>query len=441
MKTKRIILHITTHMGGGVGKVLSGVASYAVEHECFYQHRILLLEKPEKMNFIEDAHSHGVYISIATCREEIEAAIIAADIVQMEWWHHPLMAAFLTDFPQVAMRLVIWSHISGCYYPCLPEAFLRVPMKFVFTSSYSFENPYWSSDGRDWAEDHCAMVNSSGGFESIHAVRQMHDRFTIGYIGTQSYAKLHPDFVRYCKEACVVSDVQFTMVGDKTNAVNILEDAKKIGIQDKFCFVDYVSQVDQEFAKMDVFGYLLNPVHFGTTENVLLEAMAAALPVVCLDQCAEKYLIQPGVTGILVHDSEEYRCAIQWLYDHPEERRRMGDNARSYVLQKYSVTATVHGLEQIYDDMIQQKKCRYQFKDIFGQKPYEYFLACLPGSLREEFEANQCHGRPLHPWEWPIILKEKSKSSLQQFCKIYPDDPVLLDWKKCMLETIRTGVS
>ena len=49
---KIIILHITAHMGGGVGKVLSGIASYAVSHELSCQHHILLLEQPEKMNFI-----------------------------------------------------------------------------------------------------------------------------------------------------------------------------------------------------------------------------------------------------------------------------------------------------------------------------------------------------------------------------------------------------
>ena len=47
------VLHITTHMGGGVGKVLSGVASYTARMNTSYRHRILLLEQPEKTNFGE----------------------------------------------------------------------------------------------------------------------------------------------------------------------------------------------------------------------------------------------------------------------------------------------------------------------------------------------------------------------------------------------------
>ena len=113
----REVLHITTHMGGGVGKVLSGVASYAARTNAPYRHRILLLEQPQKTNFIDVCRADGVEILCAPGRKEIEAAVRAADVVQIEWWHHPLMAAFLADFPQMRMRLALWAHVSGCWYP------------------------------------------------------------------------------------------------------------------------------------------------------------------------------------------------------------------------------------------------------------------------------------------------------------------------------------
>lgn len=433
MNTKYYVLHITTHMGGGVGKVLSGIASYANEHAMKYQHRVLLLERPEKLNFIEICRAHGVEINIAKCKEDVITAMRAADIVQLEWWHHPLMAGFLADFPQEAMRLLIWSHISGCYYPCLPEAFLQIPMRFIFTSDYSFENPYWSAAGCDWAAEHCAMVNSSGGFKAIQSDRVSHDGFTIGYIGTQSYAKLHPDFVQYCKEVSDLPGVRFTMVGDKTNAEQILADAGAVGIQDKFCLIDYVSDVSREFAKMDVFGYLLNPKHFGTTENVLLEAMAAGLPVVCLDQCAERCLVKHGETGLLVDNPKEYREAIEFLYKYPEERQRLGENARRYVRQKFSVGKTLLGLTAVYDEVLQHEKRSYSFQKVFGEQPYEYFLACLPCELRQEFEANLKNNTALAPQSWPRILKEKSKSSLLHFCRTYPEDVFLQQWMTALL--------
>ncbi|WDC83278.1 hypothetical protein PL321_10865 [Caloramator sp. mosi_1] len=43
------ILHITPHMGGGVGKVISELITLSKEN---ISHKIVLLEKPEKINKI-----------------------------------------------------------------------------------------------------------------------------------------------------------------------------------------------------------------------------------------------------------------------------------------------------------------------------------------------------------------------------------------------------
>ena len=282
----REVLHITTHMGGGVGKVLSGVASYAARTNAPYRHRILLLEQPQKTNFIDVCRADGVEILCAPSRKDIEAAVRAADVVQIEWWHHPLMAAFLADFPQMRMRLALWAHVSGCWYPYISPAFLHVPQHFIFTSPYSLDNPYWNEAERTWARTHTSVIHSSGGFDAIrsHELHMRDDHFVVGYIGTQSYAKMNRDFVKYCAAAADIPRIEFVLVGDLTNVDQIRAEAAALGIEEKFRFVDYVRDVSAELAKMDVFGYLLSPRHFGTTENALLEAMAAGLPVIALDQ-------------------------------------------------------------------------------------------------------------------------------------------------------------
>ena len=158
------ILHIADHMGGGVGKALSGIASFdAVSSE--FVHRILMLEQPEKTRFIDICREHDVPVDVARDEMDVSEAMRESDIVQLEWWHHPCMAGFLSRFPTIPARLLIWSHVSGCYYPYISPELLRLPHKFVFTSRYSYENPYWDSDTRRWASEHCAIVNSSGGFE------------------------------------------------------------------------------------------------------------------------------------------------------------------------------------------------------------------------------------------------------------------------------------
>jgi len=417
----RKVLHVTTHMGGGVGKALSGIAAYAQQHLFGWRHSILLLEPPEKTNFVDICRRNHVELRIARDADDIVAAIHDSDIVQVEWWHHPRMCRWLANFPNLPMRLVFWCHVSGCFYPYLPPSLLRIPQKFIFTSRCSFDNPYWDEGTREWARQHCAVVNSSGGFDAISPARKEHvgDGFCIGYAGTQSFSKIHPNFIRFCQAVADLPGVGFRMVGDKNNEAVLLEQAAQHGLADLFHFVGYTADINEEFSRMDVFGYLLNPTHFGTTENVLLEAMAAELPVVCLNQCAEKYLVQHGKTGLLVRSIEEYGQAIYFLHTHPEERKRLGQAARKYVLEHFAAGLTVKLLHGLYDEILGREKEQYNFQGTFGKIPHEFFLACLPPSLRKNFKVDST---------WPLILREENKSSLPHFCRCYPEDEILQRW-------------
>lgn len=422
---QKTILHITAHMGGGVGKVLSGVCSFENQNKSEYKHKIIMLEAPEKLNFIDYCKSNGVECLVLSDFTEIAKQMEQVDIVELEWWQHPKFAEFIANFPTVPVNLVIWSHISGCNYPCLPAKFLSMPDKFIFTSRYSYDNPYWDEVDRQFVKNHCAMINSSGGFEHIYAnKKQQHDGFNIGYIGTQSFVKINPSFVDYCNKVSDMLNVKFIMVGDKTNQAGILLEAEKYNIAENFEFVDYVSDVSHEFSRFDVFGYILNPTHFGTTENVLLEAMAASLPVVCLNHCAEQYLIRHNETGLLVNNMDEYAKAIKYLYNHPETRQRLGNNAREFVLKNFSVEKTVQKLHQVYDDVLDTDKKTYNFANVFGKAPYEWFLACLTPDEQEYFSENNVEKIK----NCRIILKEENKSSVAHFTRNYPNDSVLQHW-------------
>lgn len=426
MKIYRI-LHITAHMGGGVGKVLSGVAAF----DCIYnpqrQHRILLLEQPEKNNFIDVCRKYNIELIITPTREDLYRELLEADLVQLEWWHHPVMADLLAHFPEIPMRLLLWSHISGCYYPCIPERLLDIPAQTIFTSAYSYDNPYWSEEARLWAREHCPVINSSGGFESIKAEHVPHEGFVLGYVGTQSYAKLHPEFLAYCSTVMDLPNVSLKMVGDTTNAQALRIGAAQYGFADRLQLIGYTADVGTELNQMDVFVYLLNPLHFGTTENAMLEAMAAELPVICMRQCTEQYLIKDGETGILVGSKEDFRKAIMGVYYDLEKRTYLGVNARRYVLEHLSVDHTANALGYVYDMVLSHEKSYYSFETVFGERPYEYFMSCLPPNLQKQFRVH-IESEALNMATLPIILQEQGKSSLPHFHRIYPQDLILSQW-------------
>jgi glycosyltransferase involved in cell wall biosynthesis len=71
--------------------------------------------------------------------------------------------------------------------------------------------------------------------------------------------------------------------------------------------------------------------------NVILEAMAMELPVVSTHRQAIEEVIEDGVNGLLVQpgDAEALANALETLLNQPELRRRMGDNGRKTVLEKF----------------------------------------------------------------------------------------------------------
>ena len=214
---------------------------------------------------------------------------------------------------------------------------------------------------------------------------------------------------------------------------NIQNDAAPFHIADKFSFVGYTEDVMAEFAKMDIFTYLLNPTHFGTTENVLLEAMNAELPVIALNQCAEKFLIRDRETGLLVRNQTEFAEAVRYLYEHPEERRRLGKNARAYVRSHFLVKHTAGKLNDVYRDVLQMPKRTIDFSPI-GKSPQEMFLRFLPPALAKQFAEN--HGGARFAG-WPEILCGQNKSSLHQFARKFPEVQEFHDWILQMKEANR----
>jgi glycosyltransferase involved in cell wall biosynthesis len=86
----------------------------------------------------------------------------------------------------------------------------------------------------------------------------------------------------------------------------------------------------------------------------LFEYMAAGLPVIASDFPLWKGFVEGNDCGVCVNplDTEEIARAIEYLMDHPDRRRKMGENGRNVVLEKYSWERESAHLLQIYDEML-----------------------------------------------------------------------------------------
>jgi L-malate glycosyltransferase len=442
------ILHITTHLGGGVGKALSSIVTHEQKFNPWHKHKILLLDKPEKDQFVNICRKGEVDVILKTQHFPLEREFADADVVVLHWWHHPIMALFLANFPAIPVRLVLWVHVNGCHYPCLPYGFVALPHRTFFTSPFSLENAYWTSQQQNDIKQRSAVVYGLGELEfsaENSYARSATKDFVIGYVGTMSSSKLHPQFVEYC--AAVVKclpDAHFVMVGDTTGSEDIMRKATEYHIQDSFVFTGYSTRIVDEMSGFDIFAYPLNPKHFGTTENVLLEAMAFGLPVVALNQNAEQHIINNNKTiGFLADSIDHYVECIVYLHDNPDERVRIGVNAREYVKRHFAFEKNVELMRVELDTVSRMPKKQFNFASVFGTEPYEWFLACL-GEDYASFADSIDDRIHSNAEEMAIvtnkikscipILREKNKSSIRHFSNMFPNDVHLRYWNKLLDE-------
>ncbi len=85
--------------------------------------------------------------------------------------------------------------------------------------------------------------------------------------------------------------------------------------------------------------------------TVIMEAMAAGLPVISTPIAGVPEMVEDGVNGILVpeHDPAAISSAIEQLISDPEQARRLGDRGREIARKKFSIETTVRALRQVFE--------------------------------------------------------------------------------------------
>ncbi len=417
------ILHVTAHLGGGVGRVLSRVSVARKITGAPITDSFLCLEPPEKKEIIEYMIREGIDVFVCPTPSQINQLIADADIVQLEWWHHPLMAKFMCDNSFMA-RLVVWCHTSGLSYPDIPLEFVYTPSLFLFTSSVSHKDVVRSGN--------IDTVHSSGGFDDIPVVNRQVKKGNLfySYLGAPNFSKLHPRIIDYLF-AVDIPGFKVNFFGDMESNPVLMSSP----LANKIVSCGFTSDPSGVFKKSDVLIYLLNPDHYGTTENALLEAMATGVVPIVLNNPVESSIVKHKVTGMIVDSIESFANAIAFLDQDRKALKNMAHAAIKDIRERFPLKKTVQSLDSHYQLLMEEEKRSFNFSSVFGSTPHEWFFSCL-GKYRKYFAnihgANLRKERLKHP-----VLYEVSKSSVFHFSRYFPRDTTLMQWADMLREDLQ----
>jgi len=162
------ILHLTPHLGGGVGSVVRGYLEYEAK-ENINVHQVVSLdsldvESKELFNKIGIEWAEQGYWN----QEFLSSLIIDADIILIHWWNHPLLQDLLMNRELPQSRIIIWAHISGNLDPNnFSDFILNFPDKLVFTTPLSFASSNVRKNS-DSPNSKFSYIWSTTGVEKLH---------------------------------------------------------------------------------------------------------------------------------------------------------------------------------------------------------------------------------------------------------------------------------
>jgi glycosyltransferase involved in cell wall biosynthesis len=207
---------------------------------------------------------------------------------------------------------------------------------------------------------HNSIDPNGGARPSDEEVRALRERLgivegarVILAVGRFSREKGHADLVGALgRLRASEPDIDFraVFVGEGPERPAVERAAREAGVAERLVFAGHVSDVRPFYALADV---LALPSHSEGSPNVLLEAMAAGLPVAATNVGGVPEIVSDGESALLVesHDPEGMALALARLLKDEELGRRLASNARALVAAHYTPDAYARSLTELYREV------------------------------------------------------------------------------------------
>lgn len=185
-------------------------------------------------------------------------------------------------------------------------------------------------------------------------------RLVVGMAGELREHKGQEDFIRSAQlVARRFADVDFVIAGEdqsQRKEYRALLDrlVRELELETRVHFTGWLEDVAALLPALDIFVSSSRVEPFGL---VMVEAMAAGLPVVATATGGAQEIVEDGLTGKLV-PVEDWRAlseAVSSLLTNEEERRRMGERGRERAREHFSLERMVAETEALYREVLEAK--------------------------------------------------------------------------------------
>ena len=160
--------------------------------------------------------------------------------------------------------------------------------------------------------------------------------------------KDHPMLLRaFAQVAKMREDTDLLLVGDGPLRSQLEREVKELGIESRVRFLGIRRDVPELLQAADLF--CLTSVSEAASLT-LMEAMAAARPVVVTNVGGNPEIVRDGIEGYLVPRGDSIACAEAMLkiLSNPELAERMGTAGQERIRKLYTIQTTVEAYLQLY---------------------------------------------------------------------------------------------
>jgi len=178
--------------------------------------------------------------------------------------------------------------------------------------------------------------------------------FVIGAVGRVAQEKSFDKLIQAMKQLVKMNDnFKLIIVGDGPDIENLKKMAKDLKIDKNVIFTGKV-KYDLIPAYYNLFDIMTS---FSTTETqglTIIEALAASVPVICVDDDSFKEMIQNKYNGFLFSDEEEFIKLVLELKSNNELYNLMTVNARNSIY-RYSKEVFASDILKVYFKAVEKK--------------------------------------------------------------------------------------